>query len=279
MMDAWLHLVGTLPFDWVEYDFMKIALLAVLLVTPVFGILGTMVVNNRMAFFSEALGHSAFTGIAIGVLMGIMSPTWSMMLFAIVFSALLLLVKNSSRASTDTIIGVFSSTAVALGLVLLSWKSSFAKYQVYLIGNLLGITADDILPLLISLAGVLLLWVLVFNKLLISGINEPLARSRGIPVRPLEVLFTMVIAIVVTLSIQWVGLLIINSLLILPAAAARNISRNVRQYHIVSVLVAVFSGVAGLISSFYLETASGPTIVLFCAVIYFITFAFKGRFA
>src|SRR5664280_1911333 len=116
-----------LPFEWARHIFMKDALLGVLLVTPAFALLGTMVVNNRMAFFSDALGHSALTGIAIGVVAGIAQPLWSMIAFSILLSFAIMAVKRANTASTDTIIGVFSSAAVALGIVLLSRSGGFAK--------------------------------------------------------------------------------------------------------------------------------------------------------
>lgn len=265
-----------LPFDWVSHPFMKNALLGVLLVTPIFALLGTMVVNNRMAFFSDALGHSALTGIAIGVIAGFGGqPLWSMLLFSILLSAVILAVKRANAASTDTIIGVFSSTAVALGIVLLSRNGGFAKYTKYLIGNLLYISTGDLLPLAIAFVIVITLWFLIFNKLLIVGVNPPLARSRGIGVNLYETVFTMVTAVVVTLSIQWVGVLIISSLLVLPAAAARNIARNMRQYHFYSVAIAVLSGLSGLILSYYWGTASGATIVLVSAAFFTATFTVK----
>lgn len=264
-----------LPFEWAHHLFMKNALLGVLLVTPIFGLLGTMVVNNRMAFFSDALGHSALTGIAIGVLVGFGSPMWSMSLFSLVLSAAILAVKRANASSTDTIIGVFSSTAVALGIVLLSRNGGFARYSAFLIGDLLSISASDLLMLVIALAVVIALWFLIFNKLLIVGVNPSLARSRGIGVNLHETAFTMLTAIVVTISIQWVGVLIISSLLVLPAAAARNIARNMRQYHIFSVSIAVLSGLSGLILSYYWGTASGATIVLIAAAFFAATFAAK----
>ena len=118
-------------------------------------------------------------------------------------------------------------------------------------------------------------WLLFFNKLLILSVNSVLAKSRGIRVRFVETAFITLIAILVTVSIKWVGILIINSLLILPAAASRNISHNVRQYNGVAVLFSMVSGVAGLIISYYAGTAAGPTIVLVGAAIFFLTFAFK----
>jgi zinc transport system permease protein len=264
-----------LPFEWARHAFMKDALLGVLLVTPAFALLGTMIVNNRLAFFSDAIGHSALTGIAIGVLAGVGNPLWSMVLFSLLLSAAVLLVKRANTASTDTVIGVFSSTAVALGVVLLSRSGGFTKYSVFLIGDLLSIGPADLLMLLGMLALVVLLWFLIFNRLLLSGVNAALARSRGIRPGVWEAMFTMITAIVVTVSIQWVGILIISSLMVLPAAAARNLARNMRQYHFLSLSVAVVSGIAGLIFSYYWGTASGATIVLFSAAFFAATFALK----
>jgi zinc transport system permease protein len=264
-----------LPFEWVHHIFMKNALLGVLLVTPIFGLLGTMVVNNRMAFFSDALGHSALTGIAIGVIAGIGQPLWSMILFSILLTFAILWVKKANTASTDTIIGVFSSTAVALGIVLLSQRGGFAKYSAYLIGDLLSINSTDLVMLAAAFVVVLVLWFFIFNKLLVVSVNPSLARSRGISVRLYDTLFMLVTAVVVTVSIQWVGVLIISSLLVLPAAAARNIARNMRQYHLYSVCIVVLSGLSGLILSYFWGTASGATIVLVAASFFAVTFVVK----
>lgn len=277
-MNSWYFLVDfLLPFQWTGHLFMKNALLAVLLVTPIFGILGTMVVNSRMAFFSDSIGHGAFTGIAIGTVLGGIQPIWAATVFSIIFAVTITIIKNKSRASTDTIIGVFSSTAIALGLVILSHGGSFNKFSAYLIGDLLSINSSEIFLLLGVFLSVLVLWLLIFNKILINSINQSLAASRGINTLLFEMLFTAAIAFVVTITIQWVGLLIINSLLVLPAAAARNITANVRQYHLASVAIALISGVSGLILSYYFNTATGATIVLVAAVFFFITFALRGR--
>jgi zinc transport system permease protein len=280
MLDGWYGLINlVLPFQWLGHGFMKNALLAVILVTPLFGLLGTMVVSNRMAFFSDSLGHGAFTGIAIGVLLGSVKPLTSLILFSIFFAIIITVVKNKSKASTDTIIGVFSSTAIAVGLIIMSRGGSFSKFSAYLIGDLLSITPGEIGMLFLVFIGIILLWLAIFNKILIISINPSLAASRGINTLLIEVLFSSALAIVVAISIQWVGLLIINSMLVLPAAAARNITVNVRQYHLVSVLIAVFSGVTGLILSYYWNTATGATIVLIAALLFFMTFAAKSRFA
>jgi zinc transport system permease protein len=279
MLDWWYAFTGAvLPFAWADHLFMKNALLAILLITPLFGLLGTMVVSSRMAFFSDSLGHGAFTGIAIGSVIGLVQPIAAATVFSIIFAAVITLIKNKSRASTDTVIGVFSSTAVALGLVMLSFGGSFNKYSAYLVGDILSISPGEIIMLFFVFAAIVGLWVYIFNRVLLISINQSLAASRGMNTLLTELLFTAAIAVIVTITIQWVGLLIINSLLVLPAAAARNVSSNARQYTRLSVLIALFSGLSGLILSYYCNTATGATIVIVSAVVFFITFAMRHRF-
>ena len=264
-----------IPFEWASHLFMQNALLAVLLVTPLFAILGTMVVNNKMAFFSDALGHSALTGIAIGVVLGLHDPLGAMLAFSIILALGITMVKSSSTSSPDTIIGVFSATAVALGIVILSRGGGFTKYSRYLIGDILSISPSELLMLIGLVVGTLAIWVFMFNPLLLVSVNPSLARSRGSKVRLLEIIFSIIMAVIITVSIQWVGLLIINSLLILPAASARNVSRNMRQYHLFSVSIALCSGLAGLLLSYYWGTATGATIVLCAAVFFMFTLLLK----
>ena len=283
-MEIWYKLVESLlPFEWARADqmfFMKNALIAIILVTPIFGIIATMIVNNRMAFFSDALGHGAFTGVTIGGLLGLVRPIWSAVVFAVIFSFVITLIKNKSKISSDTVIGVFSSVAVALGIFISTLGGqSFTKLNVFLVGDILSITPQEIgLVFFVSIA-VIILWSLLFNKLLVVSINQSLASSRGLNTFGIELIFTTLVAVIVTISMPWIGLLVINSFLILPAAAARNITSNVRQYHAVSVLISVISGVGGLIFSYYIETATGATIVLISALFFFATFALRTRFS
>jgi len=139
----------------------------------------------------------------------------------------------------------------------------------FLIGDLLSISPQQILLLAVVLIAILIFWFGFFNQLLLVSVNSSLARSRGVKVRAIEIVFSIIIAIVVTISIQWVGILIINSMLILPAATARNLALNMRQYHLIAVLIALVSGLSGLILSYYWGTATGATIVL-CASFFFI---------
>ena len=260
-----------------EFEFMQNALCAVLLVTPLFGILSTMVVSNRMAFFSDSLGHGAFTGLALGALIGVDEEIVGL-LFSIIFALLITYIKNKSHGGADTVIGVFSSTAIALGLMLMSTGGKFNKFSRFLIGDLLSITRDDVIYLAAVFATVLILWALLFNKLLISSVNKTLARSRGINTHAVESVFAVMLAVVVALSIQWVGILIINALLVLPAAAARNVTNSVKPYHVLSVVIALSSGIAGLLLAYELNSAAGSTIVVCAAAVYFVTLILKPRF-
>ena len=276
---SWIYAAmdALLPFEWLSYTFMRHALLALLLLTPLFGLLGTMAVDNQMAFFSDALGHSALTGIALGVLLGIPDPLVSMLIFGVLAALLITRIKQGRSAAADTVISVFSSTAIALGLVVLSQGGGFAKYAGYLVGDVLSVTPGDLLLLLLALAAVLLVWSRLFNPLLMASVNPSLAASRGIPARRAEYVFVALMAVVVMLAIRWVGVLLINSLLILPAAAARNVAKNAAWYTRLSVLFAMFSGVAGLVASYYWNTAAGAAVVLVAAALYFVTLPMRRR--
>ena len=268
-MQIWYAICEALPFEMLKWDFMKNALLGVLLMAPLFGLTSTMIVTGKMSFFSDALGHAAFTGIAIGAICGFAGPTWFAVIFAIVFALLFSYVRSRINHTADTLIGVFSSTAVALGIFIATLGGgSFTKYNKYLIGDILSISTAEITMLLLTLIAVIIFWCFTANRLTLSAIYPQLASSRGIPVGLLQTVFTTAVAVIVTLCISWVGLLILNSLLILPGATARNIAKNLKQYHLFSVLTALFAGIIGLVISYFLGTSAGAAISLFSALLF-----------
>ena len=219
-MELWYSIVELLPFSWAAEGsmyFMKNALLALLVVSPLFGILSTMVVTRHMSFFSDALGHSAFTGVAIGSLCGLAEPLWGAVIFAALLALLFTFVRRRTSLASDTVIGVF------------------------------------------------------------SAVHPALAGSRGINIFWQDALFSVAVAVVVTLSMTWVGLLVINSLLVLPAAAARNLAKNMWQYHLLSLLAAVVAGVAGLLTSYYVGSSTGACITLYLAVWFALTFCIRKK--
>lgn len=262
-------------FDWLQYDFMRTALWAVLLVVPLLALLGTLVVNNRMSFFSDALGHSALTGVAIGVMAGVADYRPVMVLFGVVFALLMNRIRRSRLSSTDTVIGVFSSVGVALGLTLLSARGNLSNYQSLLVGDILSITPEELWTLAAVLAVTVLVWVSCFNGFFAVSISPSVAKSKGLPVGLLDNLFVVLVAVVVMLAIRWVGLLLINAMLILPAAAARNVARSMRSFHLLSVVFGLFAGTLGLMTSYYNGIATGPTIILVLAAVFFGTFLLR----
>lgn len=278
-MSFWYWLVSWLPFEWAAPDtmlFMKNALLAVLVVTPLFGLLSTMVVESRMAFFSDALGHSAFTGMAIGALCGLAEPVGAAVVFAVVIALLFTLIRQKTHMASDTAISVFSSAAVALGIFLSTLGGqSFTKFNNLLIGDILSVAPGEIGLLAIILLGVVILWVTSFNPMMLSSVHQALADSRGIRVVWKNFLFTAAIAVVVTITMTWVGLLVINALLVLPGAAARNVARNLPQYHLVSVVGGLVCGIGGLLVSYYLGASTGASITLLLAVWFFVSLLFR----
>ncbi len=260
------------PFKFIEYGFMKNAIIAIILISPIFAVLGTMIVNNKMAFFSDALGHSALTGIAIGMVLGITNVNISMIIFAVLFSVILNYIKNKTTYGADTIISVFSSIAIAVGLAMLSGTSNFSKYSSYLVGDILSISVEEIKYLLVAFVVIFAFWYFAFNKLNSISINPVLARSKGINVKLIDNIFVIFISIIVMISIRWIGILLINSLLILPAASSRNIAKNMRQYHLFAIIFSIVSGLSGIIISYYCNIPTGPMIVILSGIIYFVTF-------
>ena len=265
-MSFWYWLVSFLPFEWAAPGtmlFMKNALLAVLVITPLFGLLSTMVVESRMAFFSDALGHSAFTGMAIGALCGLSQPTWAAVIFAVVIALLFTLVRQKTRMASDTAISVFSSAAVALGIFLSTLGGqSFTKFNTLLIGDILSVAPKEIALLAVILALLVVLWVTSFNHMMLSSVHQALADSRGIKVVWKNFLFT--------------ALLVINALLVLPGAAARNIARNLSQYHLIAILGGLVCGIGGLMLSYYVGASAGASITLLLAVWFFVTLLLRG---
>jgi zinc transport system permease protein len=274
-MNFWHELVGRLPFDWTQFAFMRIALLAVLIVSPLFALIGTLVVNNRMAFFSDAIGHASLTGIGLGVLLGLADPFWALLAFGLILGLGIISLQHFTHSTMDTVISLSMSFAIALGVALLSQGGNFNKFSRYLVGDLLSITPGEVGQLLLTTVLVGGGLLLAYNRILLVGLNESLARSRGLSAWWTQVFFCAAVVMVVIMNLSWVGLLIVNSLLIVPAAGARNIANNARQYVLYAVGIALFSGIAGLITSFYLNTATGASIVLIAIGCFLVTLAIK----
>ena len=212
-----------------------------------------------------------------GSLLGISNLNLGIIIFAIGFALLLNYVKNKTTYGADTIISVFSSIAIAIGLAILAQTGNFNSYSSYLVGDILSITDLEILYVFLIAIVVFIFWYFTFNKLNLMSINSTLAKSKGVKTKKIDNIFVVLIAIVVMISIRWIGILLINSLLILPAASSRNIAKNMRYYHLYAVIFSVFSGIVGLIVSYYFNVPTGPMIVILSGAIYFVTLFLKKK--
>ncbi len=271
-----------LPAKWGSYQFMRFALLECILLAPVCAAIGVKVVNFRMAFFSDAISHAAFAGVALGLLLhesalGI-DPRWTLVAFGLLVAAGIAYVRRQTDLSTDTVIGVFFSTVVALGIAIVTRSGArTTEFQRYLYGDILNLDSTDIgLTALLALA-VLLFMLVGFNQLIMVGLNDELAHSRGVKVRAYDYLFTLLLALVVTVSIRTAGILLVTALLVIPAATGRNLARSAGGMFWWSIAAGLLSSVIGTLASFskLLENVgTGAVIVLASAVIFVVsTFA------
>ena len=255
-----------LEFDQIITSFIGCILIAILL-----GITGTMVINNKLAFFSDALGHCIFTGIALGNFIGIKNYQISTLLFAIIFATLISYLVEKEKSSADTVISVFSSVGLSLGIFILSLNKNLSNYSDFFVGDILSISKNEIFGILFFIFLIFLFWIFMFNKFLISSLNKDLATSKLINFKFYQTLFMIIISVIVSIAIKWIGILLINSLLTLPAAAARNISKSMKQYIIFSLFFSVTSGILGFAISYFLGSSITPVIVLFSSLIYLIS--------
>jgi zinc transport system permease protein len=267
-----------LPFGFAEPLFMKRAILAMLFIAPAAAAVGVPLVHFRMAFFSDAIGHSAFTGVAIGVLLGV-HPLLTMVAFGLFVAWAITRVKGRTELSPDTVIGVFFSTVIALGVAIISAQKGLTRnLQAYLYGDLLAVSGTELLWMGALLVAVGAYLFLTFNRIMLLGVHEGFARSMGVPVQALEVSFALVVALVVTTAIRAVGILLVTALLVVPAAAARNVARGAVSAFWVAIAIAVVSGLSGIAASYYLDTATGATVVLFAAALFAATAMHKVVF-
>ena len=275
---AWIGALaerGWLPSDF-QYPFLIRGFLCVLVLAPILGGLSHLVVTRRMAFFSAALGQAALTGVAIGLLLGepLNAPYGGMFGFCLLTTLGMVYVKRHATLPPDSLIGVFHALTLGLGLcllVLLTRQFNVHQVESVLFGSLLTVTDGDLLLLLG--VGVLVGALLVreYNRLLLDSLHPPLAAVAGAESAFLEYFFAMLLTVSIVVSLKVICALLVEALVLVPAASARNIATGARQYFVWSVVVAFLAGVGGLGVSTKLLVPTGGAVVLAASAIFFVT--------
>ena len=268
---------GILPESF-KYGFVVNALLCALLIGPSLGAIGTMVVVKRMAFFSNAIGYAALTGVAIGIFFGepVSSPYISLFAFALLFAIFLNFSRNKSGMSHDTLIGVFLAASIAVGstlMLIVTRKINIHILDGFLFGSILTAENGDITLLLIITTLTIIIGAHYFNRLMLTGLNPTLAAVRGVSVTAVNYMFVILIALITVSSVKIVGATLVEALLIIPAAAARNISSSLKSFVIYSVIFSTFSAITGIILpvEMNLSVPSGGAIIIIATIIFVIT--------
>jgi zinc transport system permease protein len=260
-LQAWI------PVEWAQFAFVWRAIGAMLIIAPLCAVLGVHVVNFRMAFFSDAISHSTFAGVALGVLWGV-NPMFTLVGFGILAGLSITLVKDRSDLSSDTVISVILSATVAIGITILYAQKETRNLETYLYGSILAVSELKLFLLLVVGILIFLVMIPLFNRLLLISLNHHLAASRGVPVRVLEYVFSLILAVMVTFSIQVIGLFLVTAMLVVPAATARNLAGSMSGLFWVAVISSLAAGIAGILLSFYLNVPVGAATILISCIFF-----------
>ncbi len=249
------------------------AFLVALFLCPLCALLGVFVTSRRMSFFGETIAHGAIGGVALGLFFGLATPTPAVILFSFAVAAALLWLKENTELATDTIMALLLSGSISFGMILLNRMQGDFRGDIHriLFGDILAVGGQDV-----AIAGLLFLGVSVFvfthlSPLTLISAQEDMAHVCGIRVRRLNYLFVLALTLTVAVSVRLVGILLVTPMLVIPAASARNLSRNLHQQIILSLMIAVVSGLSGVALAYHLSSPCGPAVVLTCVGLFLLT--------
>ena len=274
ILESLVPLIGKiLPFEWLQMEFMQQALVALLLLVPMTGMMGVQVINFRMAFFSDAISHSTFAGVALGLILSI-SPHWSMPIFGLMVGFSIIACQRLSYLDNDTLIGVFFSGIMAIGLALVSREKALARdLQRFLYGDVLTITKEEILLLMVLTAILFVFQFFAYNRMLYIGLNPMLANVHRVRVKFYQYAYAGLLSLVVVSAVNAVGVLLVTAMLMIPAATARNLAKTAGSMFWWSLLLSLLSAVSGLYISTqeWARTATGATVVLVAFIFFMVS--------
>ena len=280
---AWLASLavrGVLP-EVFQYAFFARGLLAVCLLAPLLGGLSHVVVARRLAFFSAALGQAALTGLTIGVVLGepLDAAYGGIFGFCFLSALAMVYVKRHASLPADTLVGVFLALSLGLGICLLvavTKRFNIHQVEAVMFGSLLTVTDTDLALLLAIGVAVALVLGVVYNQLLLDSVDPSLARAGGVPSAFVDYLFVLLLTAAIVVSLKVIGALLVEAMVVVPAAAARNLARTMRSYLAISIVTALGAGVGGLFVSSRLLVPSGGAVVLAMSALFFVTLALGG---
>lgn len=279
LLQRWSQL-GFMP-DSLKYAFVANSVISILIIGPVLGALGTMVVSKRLAFFSNAVGHAALTGVAIGILLGepVTAPYTSLFGFCILFAIYMNFTRNHTGMSQDTLIGIFLATSLAVGSSLLLFVTRTINTHILdtiMFGSILTVNDKDLSVLFVIALISIVSGLFYFNRMVLVSFNPVLAEVRGIRSKLMDYLFILMITLVTVASVKIIGAVLVEALLLIPAAAAKNVSRSLKWFVIFSVVFSTVSGIIGILVPIEndIPIPSGGAIIITAFLLFLITFFF-----
>jgi len=264
-------------FEILGYTFMQRALVASVLIGTVSAVIGVYVVLRGLAFIGAGIAHASFGGVALGFLIGV-NPVLTAVLFSLLTAWGIAWTSRRAEVKEDTAIGVFFAASMALGILFIGLMNNYnVDLFGYLFGSVLAVTAEDLRLSLLLGAVVLLTVGLFFKELLFVTFDQEMARISGLPAGALYILLLSLMALTIVLSIKVVGIILVSALVVIPAAAAYQLTEDFWRMMVLAVVIGNLSAIAGLFLSYRFDTPSGATMVLMATLVFFVSILFSPR--
>ena len=245
-------------------------ILAGIAVALISGLVGCFVVWRRMSYYGESIAHSSLLGVGFAILMGV-SINLGIVFTCLLFGILFLWLQHSKVLSSDTLLGVLAHLALALGIIVISLNKIKIDIHAFLFGDILTVSSSDLWGMYLGVLIAVFLICYNWSSLLLVTIDEDLAKAEGVNTLNINLLFTSILTIVVAISIQIIGLLLITAMLIIPAAASRRLANSPETMALVATFIGIVSVILGVMLSVEIDAPSGPSIVLVSAILFFLS--------
>jgi zinc transport system permease protein len=252
-----------------QYDFMRIALVLAVLIGLTAPAVGTFIVQRRLALLGDGIGHIALTGIGLGLLTST-SPVLGALVVSVLGAVAIELLRSRSRTGGDVALALLFYGGLAGGVLLTNLQGGGSSLQSYLFGSITSVTAEDLYVIAALAAAVLAIVALFGRELFLLCQDEEVARASGLPARALSLLISVTAAVTVVIAMRAIGLLLVSALMVVPVAAAQQLTKGFRDTMLTAMGIGVLSAVSGLVGSFRYDLPPGPSIVLLALAVYMV---------